>query len=94
MQCSALICCHGKAGEKPIITFYNSSLFNNILTYQIVNTFCYSSHQSIQFSLNYTPSSSSSFCGAGGIPPSALQPFKDYCANPALVPLFISKGAP
>jgi hypothetical protein len=26
------------------------------------------------------------FCGAGGIPPNALQPTEAYCANPALVP--------
>jgi hypothetical protein len=29
---------------------------------------------------------SSSFCGAGGIPSSALQPFEAYCAKPRLVP--------
>jgi hypothetical protein len=28
-------------------------------------------------------SSYSSVCGAGGIPPNALQPTKAYCANPA-----------
>jgi hypothetical protein len=27
--------------------------------------------------------SSSSVCGAGGIPPNALQPTEAYCANPA-----------
>jgi hypothetical protein len=43
--------------------------------------------------VHYSPSvSSSSFCGAGGIPPSALQPFEAYCVNPALVPPFISRG--
>jgi hypothetical protein len=36
---------------------------------------------------------SSSFCEAGGIPPSALQPFEACCINPALVPPFISRGA-
>jgi hypothetical protein len=35
-----------------------------------------------------------SFCGAGGIPPSALQPFEAYCANPAFSSPFISRGAP
>jgi hypothetical protein len=35
----------------------------------------------------------SSFCGAGGIPPSALQPFKAYCVKPRFSSPFISKGA-
>jgi hypothetical protein len=35
--------------------------------------------------------SSSSFCGASGILPNALQPTEDYCANPTLVPPFISR---
>jgi hypothetical protein len=39
-------------------------------------------------------SSSSSFCGAGGIPPNALQPTDAYCTNPALAYPFISRGAP
>jgi hypothetical protein len=37
---------------------------------------------------------SSSFCGADGISPSALQPFEAYCTNPDFSSPFISRGAP
>jgi hypothetical protein len=33
-------------------------------------------------------------CGAGSYPPNVLQPTEAYCTNPALVPPFISRGAP
>jgi hypothetical protein len=37
---------------------------------------------------------SSSFCGAGRIPPSVLQPFEAYCAKPLISSQFTSRGAP
>jgi hypothetical protein len=35
-----------------------------------------------------------SFYGAGGIPPSALQPFEAYCAKARFTSPLISRGAP
>jgi hypothetical protein len=37
---------------------------------------------------------SSNYDGAGGIPAYSLQQFEAYCANTALVPSLISRGAP
>jgi hypothetical protein len=44
----------------------------------------YNIHHIISYCLS--GGSSSSFCGAGGIPPSALQPFEAYCAKPRSSP--------
>jgi hypothetical protein len=40
-------------------------------------------HIRLKKSLDYHCASSSSFCGGGEIPPSALQPLQAYYTNPA-----------